>query len=435
MHTCVIHKLGPIDHIEISQKQFMVLTGSQASGKSTVAKVIYFFRTIKDDMLSLYLKLATDQVSDKGVSGRTDINFLLVEKFVDMFGSSSQMDPSMYIRYYFDPYTFIQVSILDSPDNNNTKSDFSMMWSENIERSMWHDFMDSNYSPHVVSEMQKRNKKAELTMLFHDAYDTIYIPAGRSLITLLATQLNYIYSTMSDAQKRTIDLCTRGYLETILRIRPEFEKGLFGLESANRSNAKNNEQRLRDAKTLIQKILKGDYNYHNGDERLEIAKSQYVKINYASSGQQEVVWILNLLFYYLLQGKPTFVIVEEPESNLFPEAQKYVSELVALFYNEGNQVLVTTHSPYVLGSINNLLYAGGMPESMHEQAQSIVRRDFWIAPSQFASWFMCHGEAMDCMDHELGLIQNEMIDEISQVINNEYDALSALRTRSDGAGD
>ena len=37
-------------------------TGFQASGKSTIAKVIYYFRTIKEDIL----ELAKDQAFDAG---------------------------------------------------------------------------------------------------------------------------------------------------------------------------------------------------------------------------------------------------------------------------------------------------------------------------------------------------------------------------------
>ena len=52
-----------------------------------------------------------------------------------------------------------------------------------------------------------------------------------------------------------------------------------------------------------------------------VDNNHYVKINFASSGQQEIVWILNLLVYYLLTDHPVFFIIEEPESNLFPESQ------------------------------------------------------------------------------------------------------------------
>ena len=44
----------------------------------------------------------------------------------------------------------------------------------------------------------------------------------------------------------------------------------------------------------------------DGEERLYLSSGKYVKINLASSGQQEVIWIFNLLFYYLLEDKRIF---------------------------------------------------------------------------------------------------------------------------------
>lgn len=66
---------------------------------------------------------------------------------------------------------------------------------------------------------------------------------------------------------------------------------------------------------------------------------------------------MNLLFYYLVQQKEILFIIEEPESHLFPESQKYITELIALVNNCGHSIVLTTHSPYVLGTLNNLLYA------------------------------------------------------------------------------
>ena len=99
---------------------------------------------------------------------------------------------------------------------------------------------------------------------------------------------------------------------------------------------------------LAGKILKARYCYRAGEERLlldmnESGKS--IKVNFASFGQQETVWALNLLFYYLLEGKPSCIILEEPEAHLYPDSQKYMAEALATFAHVGSQVIVTTHSP------------------------------------------------------------------------------------------
>ena len=53
MAVIEINNLGPIKHCRMDLEKFCVLTGPQASGKSTIAKAIFFFRTIKDECLSL----------------------------------------------------------------------------------------------------------------------------------------------------------------------------------------------------------------------------------------------------------------------------------------------------------------------------------------------------------------------------------------------
>lgn len=68
----------------------------------------------------------------------------------------------------------------------------------------------------------------EVYKLFDDRCYVVYIPAGRSMMTLLSQQFGYIYATMGDVQKRSLDSCTRDYLERILRLKSEFSSGFRG---------------------------------------------------------------------------------------------------------------------------------------------------------------------------------------------------------------
>ena len=165
----------------------------------------------------------------------------------------------------------------------------------------------------------------------------------------------------------------------------------------------------------------------NGAEQIVYEKEKFVFLNYSSSGQQECVWILNLLFYYLLQQNRTLFIIEEPESHLFPESQKYIPELIALVSNCGHSVVLTTYSPYVLGTLNNLLYAHTLPENYTGKAGKIIPTSIWLDDKSFDSWFLKNGTVENCMDAEMHMIQNERNDEISQVINREFDELLELQ--------
>lgn len=116
MHRLIINKLGPIEQCDLKCSQFMTLTGFQASGKSTIAKAIYFFRTIKDDIINLAKRQAFKSVPVSGLETEFDVVYenglrkglenYLREKFLRTFGSSWGMSNEMCIEYYTDKYMF-----------------------------------------------------------------------------------------------------------------------------------------------------------------------------------------------------------------------------------------------------------------------------------------------------------------------------------------
>lgn len=120
-----------------------------------------------------------------------------------------------------------------------------------------------------------------------------------------------------------------------------------------------NNNALDHAYRLIKRILKADYTSESDGEKIYFDDSHWVKLMYGSSGQQEALWILMLAFSIILEKRDAYFIIEEPEAHLFPIAQKDMVSLISLMSNvTGSRVIITTHSPYVLTSINILLYSG-----------------------------------------------------------------------------
>ena len=422
MHRLTIDKLGPIQHCDLQIQQYTVLTGFQASGKSTIAKAIYFFRTLKDDLYGLILHhdyYGPGLSADGRRNLRGDFESFVRNKFLSTFGSSYSMDQAMQLRYQYSEEIEIAIRLTKSQD------------------SLAPNFVWVEYSPKIrdfltvpMAASDQESLKRELSALFDDPYETVYIPAGRSVLTVLGSQFYYFYSTMDDAQKRLLDSCTRDYLERVMRLRPQFANGLEGLVEGKKLT-KAQQTLYKEALSLVQEILKGKYTVSDGEERIWVDDKHYVKINFASSGQQEIVWILNLLVYYLAREQSVFFIVEEPESNLFPESQKLVIELISLVAGASNAVLLTTHSPYVLGTVNNLLYADSVGKVSAEQTEQIVSRCKWIDSQACTALFVKDGYAADCMDQQLMQIDNSLLDKISHGINKEYDELFAIEQQAD----
>lgn len=219
MHQLTIDRLGPVQHCELAVRQYTVLTGFQAAGKSTVAKVIYFFRTMKDDIFQLIQqqeyskriygsKYASSLEDAKQRTLCGDFESLVRSKFLSTFGSSYSMDKRMRLCYRYHDDVKITISLTES--RNSLTPNF--IWVE--------------YSPQIRSFLSRSwtakdpgALRRELNELFDDPYETVYIPAGRSVLTILGSQFNYFYSTMDDAQKRLLDACTRDYLERVMRLR------------------------------------------------------------------------------------------------------------------------------------------------------------------------------------------------------------------------
>lgn len=420
-HRLELQHIGPIKICVVDIDQFTVLTGPQSNGKSTIAKAIYFFRTVKQDILNIMMQGGPKISTGRGNATWTyTLKQRMRDKFLQLFGTSWIMPENMEMKYTYDARMSIRVFLradVNSPDKNYIDFDFSSAFQDYLNELDSHSFTN-------ISAGQKQYEESQLSKKLADPYETVFIPAGRNLITLLSTQLNYIFTSLENTQLRNIDYITKRYTELILKLKPSFENGVAGLIS----DAKNDPERMkryvkcRPAIKLLtdfaQKVLKGNYRYVEGEERLYIDSKKYVKINFASSGQQETVWVFNLLFFYLLEGRRVFLILEEPESHLYPESQQTMAEVLALFLNERNAELITTHSPYILGTFNYLLFAA-QSGSGAEMVKKNIRKRYWIDPATASAYYIHDGIMDNALDtsNELVLIDNGLIDGASEQIN------------------
>lgn len=429
----VINKLGPIDYCDFEINDFMIFTGPQASGKSTIAKSIFFFKNIRNLIVKAIRRpflIETDDLVESSIKGRLmkDIR----STFLQTFGSTWCMDSRMYVKYYYTDSVYIKIHLKhDSVSRNYIWIDFSdkLTYFLNEYEDMKRNVIKGINFEHLTSLLNNENLKKSMDELFENNEEVIYIPAGRSMMTLFSSQLMYMYSVMNDDQKRSLDYCTQNYLERIMQLKPSFSNSVETLikDKIELTDIKIDKENLKQCAELMKQILHGEYRNVNGEERLQVSEDRYVKINFASSGQQEAVWILNVVFYYLLNNKKTFFIIEEPESHLFPDAQKLMTEFISLAKNGGNKVLLTTHSPYILGTINNMLYANRISKKVNKsKVAKIMNRLKWLQFEKLSAYYVESGVVRFCLDKEFESIDNEVIDGVSDVINSDYDRMLEL---------
>ncbi len=421
MQRLTIKNFGPIKNCDIDVKDFLVLTGPQASGKSTVAKSVFFFNYLKDILFQYVIKTNQRKSLFESRSLKESFVFEVRNAFVQSFGENvGNTDTS--IKYIYDNGRFVEVTF-----NESNAGELIVVPKLDNELLKAIEMLDSEIKENGIKNADDI-KRIIYSDIFKNDMEILYIPAGRSLLTLLSAQIGYLYSVMDDRQKSTMDYCTQNYLERVLQIKSYFDRGpsqLLKKELNNNSNI--DEATLKMAIAKIEEILKGEYKNSDGEELLKLSDNEFVKLNYASSGQQEAVWITNMLFYYMLGNMKTYFIIEEPESHLFPEAQKAITELISIAKNDKNKVLITTHSPYILGSINNLLYADKIGKSKNkEMVEELVSPHMWLSHSVMGAYYLENGMLENILDEEYQDINHDVIDGVSSVINETYEKLTDL---------
>ena len=429
MQRIVISQFGPIEKFEADIQDVMLFIGPQASGKSTISKLIYFFKSIKNELIRFIY-----EAEQEGVElGFWEFFGNQIKRLNEYF--DFPINRSFEVFYYYSPNKFICVFF----DNHMGTWSGSFKFNRDFKQELLGIFEQTQQSIQAISSRKKSplplnellqletEKRSALKViehylaeLFEDETTPIFIPAGRSLLSTLTEQQNI--GTVN------LDFFTRTFWERINVLRPYFKDNFHSLIREKFQDVANS--RLTLASELIKTILKGEYRFEKGDEKIYYTPDHSVKLNYASSGQQEAIWILLLIFKYLLDETNVFIVFEEPEAHLYPEAQKSMVELIALLANHpGNQVLLTTHSPYILSAFNNLIYADQIAKKNVEARQKVadvIEPNCWLAIDRTAAYFMDGKAVESIIDPELHLIQAEKIDSASRLINNTFNALFDL---------
>ena len=153
-------------------------------------------------------------------------------------------------------------------------------------------------------------------------------------------------------------------------------------------------------------------------------EDKFYSLYNAASGYQSTIPVVLVAKYYTeISRKLKTFIIEEPELNLFPTAQNELMKfLVNMTMNFGNTTLIATHSPYVLAALNNLMSAYAAGKKDQDSTEQIIPKQYWLDHEDCTAYrMMPDGTCKDIFDREEGLIKSEEIDEISDVLNRQFD--------------
>lgn len=446
MQHITIQNFGPIRYIDIDLgKELEVIIGPQASGKSTFSKTVFFCKKIRDYFMQ-YLSgiIGTEYCYNEELY----VKFLkfIRRPFMGYFGTTKHMAP-FTIKYYYEMESKRYVTIsLDgdhyakftfSPEMRSRLCDMIRQVVDVSQKSRGASFAASYFNQLSLLERMR----TPVNNIFGDEDMLVYIPAGRNLLAIIPDTFGKKVSHIQDdidteleIDISQIDLITQEFIQYIRDMRASFGSRLEEM-TQNYLKTVKGQIKNRDVEMacdMIRQILRADYVCDKDGEKLFYDKEHWVKLMFGSSGQQEIVWALNIIFMAILKNEKTFLVFEEPESHLFPDSQEVIAELVALMiHSSKSQVIITTHSPYMLMAVNLLLYSG--KEERHNE-NVVVQKELRLQPGSVGSYFLSNetGSLKNIVGKKKGLIDALAIDGISESINERMDRILENSFRNRG---
>jgi predicted ATP-dependent endonuclease of OLD family len=361
-----IENFGPIKEMSFEFKKINILIGEQSTGKSTVAKLVAAIN-----------KMATGETLAAGSSG------MMRE---DEYGKPEHFKRHLKV-YEIESY----LNELTIIDYQHTLFDFK--------------FINGNC-------FIKKTKTTGGEDVSLDWLSTTFIPADRIAVNLLSNEVLYTFNEINQ------DL--PGYFIRFGRLFSRLKKDRESFD-------------FSDTLGVV-------YRYENNLDKIEIFGDKQIKMTDASSAIQTNIPLLVILnSQSQTDGRAEFyssdiniTIIEEPELNCFPSLQnsviKYIVRCIRSSQNEyKRRSIITTHSPYILTSLNNLMYAYQVGQTNSEEANNIIKDNYWLNPNDVSAYMMLlNGEGEDIMDREEGMIKAEKIDEVSRKLNQQFDDLLTL---------
>ena len=453
MQRIEIENFGPITHAEIDIAQIVLLIGEQASGKSTTAKLIYFFKSLKEDFFSII----TNKQNKDFANYFHYFSKKIKAKFILLFPFVSENDSFLIRFFYSDSFSIEIRKKIGKPikiNINGVTNEIKTKLSELNKLIEQYNEIDIfiPVSPKYIMDF--------LEDLFQDKLSAMFVPAGRNITVTYSREFKLLFfGELSKQFDKLLDnrydskysqeysadtFLMKEYLQEIERIIDYFEDWDFNEDLKYFKGIE--KERLRFVNQAITNTLKGEYVQDNTGEKIVYGKNKdaYVQLHNASSGQQEVIRILQDLYILLRQNKNVFRVIEEPEAHLYPVAQKNLIELMATVVNNSeSQIIITTHSPYILSVFNNLLYATKVAElnkSKQKEVNEIIPEFAQLNPNEFRAYSLKNksktyidDDLRYCepiFDKETGMIAQNYLDDVSEELGDDFDQLYNIHTQS-----
>lgn len=413
MEKLKIHNFLVIKKADFDVGKINLIIGSQASGKSVIAKLLYFF---KEFVNSTFLGSVQNFQTKALLQKKAIFDF---EQYFPKYTWSGQEFTIIY------KINDSEVS-LTKEKGSSLKLDYSKnLASLHLELKKHYKKEVENKSSDEIQEGLSSSQDPFWNLIdkliyktdFADSFNSsLFIPASRSFF---ANFQKNIFSFLAD----NIDIDP--FISTF-GARYELAKRQYKNSQATLS--------ITDFKTrikfntLVESILVGQYQFDDDQDWIE-SNSRKINIFNSSSGQQEALPMLVILsvwpFLSFRKSRKHTFFIEEPEAHLFPVSQKHIMSLISLIYKKTeHDFVITTHSPYILTAINNMVFANDVAkEKGYEAISDIIEEDYLIDFNDVKAYTIINGELINIVDEEVRLIGANVIDSVSDDFDYVFDSL------------
>jgi hypothetical protein len=404
----VIHNFGPIKEADIETKRYTVFIGQTSTGKSVAAKLISiandadFFMLEEGDFKGFASFLAQYSI-DFPFHDDTEIVFFrdkatwTIRK--DVFHIEGEMDR------FWESIRSIEIDRRDAfqekyKDVIGKKGDAEIvnLLIDGINAKLQGKEMDWD----SLTDFQKKMMYMTAKQSYASNTNPIYIPAERILLSIFT---NSIYSLLS--KDMTIP-------ESIKR---------FGTHYGIARDR--NKDLTIDFMNIKVRFSKEQDTIHIDNDDVDIDFKQ------ASSGMQSII-PLWAVFSDSLYGFRRYIIIEEPELNLFPTLQvMLVNKMVERLKTAHANLVITTHSPYILSVFDKLIYAKDVYDradaERKEKVAALVNPEAMISYDNIAAYsFDDHGIVTFINDPETRSTGAYALDAASNETANVFNELLAI---------
>lgn len=370
-----------------------VIIGEQATGKSIVARLLYFFNEYFANF---------DELSLSNNERKTSYDKKKREEFINIFPSYSWEKSKFSITYENADHSITLTSEKNSAALKLTTSSSVALFFSQLKKD--YNRFSKEYKDQPVARTRLLR---EFRYLHSESGNKIYesalfVPAARAFY---ATIRDEIFSILALDNKIDQIILQFGEFYETAKMRQKFER-------ARRNKKLQALQQKEDE--YFSKVVKGKLIKDDGRDWLEMDRGGRIEMSRASSGQQEATPLLMAISQYPNPGRT--LIIEEPEAHLFPTAQVSILDFIlSQSIEKDTSILFTTHSPYILSALNNYL--------VRDEAR--LENSFPL--EKLRAYCISNGKVESIVDKEVGLISADYIDSISDEISTEFErAIEAL---------